>query len=325
MAAPASALRQQAIEWLVEARSGSMNARQHQALADWRQSSPAHEAAWAQVCGALDQVLQPLAPHTANDSGVHAAMGALLQPDRRRRQLVRGTLAFAGLGLTGLFAHRATPLPGLLADAHTATAERRSLHLADGSHLLLDARSAVDIALDSQHRRIHLRQGALIATVAADATRPFIVQTPHGEIRPASGSAARCMVRLRDQRTQVAALAHDWSLQTPQGRSARLLAGHSAWLESTGNIATDTAPAEDLAAWQHGMLAVRGGTLDEVVAALRPYRRGFIRLSPEAARLRVLGAFPLDDTEHTLQALADTLPINVTRYQGGWMTVIDRA
>jgi len=319
---PSAAPRQQAIDWLVEARSGTMTERQRQALARWRQADPAHEAAWAQVSGALDRALQPLAPHAGDPASANAALGALLQPDRRRRRIAGGTLALAGTAVAGLAAHRLTPLPGLLADAHTATAERRTVELADGSRLLLDARTAVDIALGADSRRIHLRQGALIADVRADAARPFTVHTRHGE---ALALGTRYMVRAQEERTQVAVLAHGVALRTPQGAQATLAQGQGAWMDGRGAITPEAAPAEDLAAWQRGMLAVRDWPLDAVVEALRPYRRGFVRLSPAAARLRVLGVFPLDDTDHALQALADTLPITITRYRGGWMTVIDRA
>ena len=62
--------------------------------------------------------------------------------------------------------------------------------------------------------------------------------------------------------------------------------------------------------------------LSSLIDALRPYQTGVLRISPEAARLRVFGVFALDNTAHTLSALAQTLPLKVTRY-GPWLTVID--
>jgi transmembrane sensor len=70
--------------------------------------------------------------------------------------------------------------------------------------------------------------------------------------------------------------------------------------------------------------AGHGQPLSEVVQALRPYRHGFIRISPAAARLQVLGAFPLDDSDRVLDALEQTLPIRVTRH-GGWLVSIEAA
>lgn len=324
---PASrmALRQQAIAWLVEWRSGQMSDAQRDGLARWRQANPAHEAAWLQVSSAFDRTLcQPLAPLAGDRSTASAAMDALLQPHtgRRRRQLVGGTLAAVGVVVsTGMVAHRFSPLPGLLADVHTATAERRSLALSDGSRLLLDARTALDITYGAGQRRIDLQRGALIADMGARRASPFVVSTQHGAVR---AQGARCMVRVQAGGTQVAALDHSVSLDlATQSTQTTLAAGQSALLDAQGTIQRLQTPAQDLAAWQQGMLAVRDGTLGEVIEGLRPYRRGLIRLSPAAAQLPVLGVFTLDDTDHTLQALADTLPVVVRRYQGGWLVVIE--
>ena len=60
-----------------------------------------------------------------------------------------------------------------------------------------------------------------------------------------------------------------------------------------------------------------------VVAALRHYRRGLIRVAPEAARLRVTGAFPLDDVDAALTALAETMPIDVYRHAADWLVRIE--
>jgi transmembrane sensor len=78
----------------------------------------------------------------------------------------------------------------------------------------------------------------------------------------------------------------------------------------------------DAAAWHDGMLVVHDEPLGAVVDALRPYRRGIIRITPEAARLRVLGAFPLDDIPRTLESLRQTLPISISAV-GGWFVSID--
>ncbi len=319
-------LRQQAIDWLVEWRSGEMCDAQRERLNRWRCADPAHEAAWAQVSASFEQRLcQPLAPLTTDRATADAALRALLlpSPNPRRRRMVGGTLAAAGATLaSGLLAHRFAPLPGILADAHTATAERRTLKLADGSRLLLDARTAVDIALNADQRQVRLHQGALIAEVTTESHSPFVVKTPQGEVRTHDG--ASCMVRANAEGTQVAVLDRVVSLHSAaQADQITLIQGQGAWLNTLGAITPLQGLANDLAAWQHGMLAVRDGTLSDVIEGLRPYRRGFIRVSPAVARLPVLGVFPLDDTDRALQALADTLPVTVRRYQAGWLVVIE--
>ncbi|MDQ8034186.1 MAG: Fe2+-dicitrate sensor protein, partial [Bordetella sp.] len=106
-----------------------------------------------------------------------------------------------------------------------------------------------------------------------------------------------------------------------QGARVALGAGEALRLDAAGAGEAMAASAWR-AAWHDGMLIVRDEPLENVIAALRDYRSGWIRLSPQAARLRVLGAFPLDDTDAALDALAQTLPIVVRRH-GGWLVTID--
>jgi transmembrane sensor len=71
------------------------------------------------------------------------------------------------------------------------------------------------------------------------------------------------------------------------------------------------------------MLEAHDQPLGEVVEALRAYRTGFIRISSQAAALRVYGSYALDDGERALAALAETLPISVRVFQRGWLVMID--
>lgn len=74
--------------------------------------------------------------------------------------------------------------------------------------------------------------------------------------------------------------------------------------------------------WLDGCIDVRNEPLGELIELLRPYRSGLLRISPEAARVRVYGVFPLDDSDQVLRSLGETLPIQVTRY-GFWLTRIE--
>jgi transmembrane sensor len=73
--------------------------------------------------------------------------------------------------------------------------------------------------------------------------------------------------------------------------------------------------------WLSGRLNVLDEPLEKVVDALRPYSRGFVRVSPEVRDLRVQGVFPLNDPARTFAALAETLPIRVDHYSP-WLTLI---
>jgi len=307
-----------AVDWQVQLASGTASEADRQAFERWRAADARHQAAWRRVSGLLDSPLAVVRElGTRAPEQIHAAQQALLHT--RRRNLLRGVLAIGGIASgSALIADRITPLGQLTADLHTGTGERRRVALRDGSDVLLNARSAVDVAFDDSTRVLRLRAGALIATVAPDVRRPFLVQTMHGEAR---ALGTRFLTTLRDDHTQVVVLEHRVEIATRSGQRTTLQAGEGASF-TTERISAMGGPVRQAAVWSDGMLAVEDSPLSEVVEDLRPYHRGFIRLSAAAARLRVFGVFPLSDTEQIWQALAHTLPVRVQRY-GGWMITID--
>lgn len=314
MSAPAlPAAVEAAVDWMVQLSSGEASAADRARFEAWHRTDPRHAAAWDLVTGALDSTFAPLGEGASS----RAAGAALLAPTSRRRALRNALmLALAAGGLAALV-DRQTPLRTLAADLRTGTGERRAYPLPDGSVVTLNARSAVDLQFDDRVRVLRLREGAVYVRVAADAARPFIVASPDGEVQ-ALGTVFGVA---RDARGSVACVIEHSVEVRAAGQRRVLAAGEGARFGAHGIGAPDAALAE-AAAWHDGMLVVRDQPLGEVVAALRPYRRGFLRISAKAARLRVLGAFPLDDTDRVLESLRQTLPIEVATL-GGWLVSID--
>lgn len=307
-----------AIDWMVLLESGQASEADRASFSAWVGDDPRHAQAWQTVSGAVAGTLAPVRGPQAG-----AASAALRQPvSRRKWMLGAGALLLAGGG--AWVANRRTPLATLAADLRTDTAQRARYDLDDGSALTLNARSAADVDFNDSERRVWLRAGALLAEVAADARhappRPFVVATAHGEVHAGPAPGAAFAVERGDVGSLVTVLRRTvevWS----QGARVALGAGEALRLDAAGAGEAMAASAWR-AAWHDGMLIVRDEPLENVIAALRDYRSGWIRLSPQAARLRVLGAFPLDDTDAALDALAQTLPIVVRRH-GGWLVTID--
>ncbi len=311
-----------AIDWMVLLDSGLAKPEQRQAFEHWLAADAEHRLAWQSVHRALEPALQPLieAEQSTPGSG-RAAISALRSSglSLERRKLLRGGTALALMaGLPGLVAvQQRMPLSGLLADLHTTTAERKRIILADGSLLVLNARSSVDVAFSGQRRMLRLREGELSLTVAADATRPFEVLSGQGRV---IARDSRFTVRQQARHTVVGVQQHSVQLRNLYGREAVVETGASLRFDSedlfplaTGQARTD--------AWLEGLVDVRNAPLGEVIDSLRAYRYGLLRVSEAAARLRVFGVFPLDDTRRALETLAQTLPIEVRGY--GPVTLVD--
>lgn len=326
-----NALTEQAIDWMVELRSGAVGEAQRAAFEAWLAADARHLHAWQSLGGALDATFGQASAGQGQASGARtdAVAQAIQQASvlsARRRRVLRAALGVAGLGLGSSWVARSS---GLLADwradLHTATGERRTFTLADGSRLQLDARSSVDVRFSDGLRLVQLRQGQLRAEVFADAAAPFVVRTEHATIR---ALGTQFMVRQEEARTQAVALRDGLEVGTRLAAPAQreiLAQGQGAWIDGA-RITRLASPglASAASAWTHGVLHAEDQRLDEVLAALKPYRLGYIRVSPEAARLRVTGIFGLDDSDAALQALAETLPIDVHRHSGGWLVRVER-
>lgn len=313
-----AALLAQAADWLVLLQSGEASEHERCAFESWRQRSPQHAAAWQRA----EQVLNTF-------GRVPATLGrqTLQQlPSPRRRQLLQALGVGAVVVPGAWMITQALPWRSWTADLRTATGEQRSVQLPDGSRLLLNTASAVDIVFSAGERRLRLQAGEILVTTAPDPAphyRPFIVETPQGTVR---ALGTRFSVRRFDDATQVAVFEHAIEIRL-SGRRAhtvtRLAAGQQARF---GSDAIDPPQAVDAAAaaWERGMLLARGLRLSELAAELSRYRSGFIRCSPAVADLRVSGAFPIRDTDASLRLLEQTLPLQLGRRSRYWITLEPR-
>uniref|UniRef100_UPI001919BA7B FecR domain-containing protein n=1 Tax=Bordetella pseudohinzii TaxID=1331258 RepID=UPI001919BA7B len=229
-------------------------------------------------------------------------------PRRRFRGGARAVPAAAGAGAR-VAVRVSSPLPGVAAAAPTATGERRRYQLTDGTELLLDARSRVNLEFTATYRRLMLLEGAVAVTAPEDPNRPFLVQTAEGVVR---SSGKRYMVRQQARRTLVVAHEGDLDVETVGGTRGSIPQGTGARFDAARLDAARSELSTE-AAWEGGWINANGRPLAEIIAALRPYRHGTLRVSMAAGGLPVTGMYPLDDSEAALQALGERMPIAIQR------------
>ena len=311
---------EQAIDWMVKLRAGTPDAALQQRFEAWLAMDRAHSQAWnnlqERLGGSFNTVrtLDRRLPGQASE-----ARQVLLQPQASRRDALR---MLAGLGLLGgslLLGSKTRMGETLLADLHTGRGQRQTFNLADGSRLSLNADSAVDLRFDDQQRVVILRHGELVIDVAPDPLRPLIVRTAEGEMR---ALGTRFLAIQEQDASRLVVLQHSVQARLFDGTTQIVKEGQAALLSSR-NITLTSGDERRRADWLSGRLNVLDESLEQVVEALRPYHRGFVRVAPEIRGLRVQGVFPLDDPERTLAALAETLPIRVNRYSP-WLTLISK-
>ncbi len=312
----APAVLQRAAEWMARLWSDDASVADADACAAWRAAHPEHERAWARL-QRFTQQFDALPREVAR--------GALAPVPRhatgRRRALQLLGLIAAGGG-AALLTQESDVWQRAASDYRTAVGETRAIVLADGTQLVLDTASAIDVRYSASERRIVLRAGAILVTSAhetAPVYRPLLVATPQGT---ATALGTRFSVRLDDDASQVAVFQGAVALQPVRdgAPALHLQAGQQAGY--TRHAVHDVAGVEDsAAAWADGSLVAERMRLDQLLAELGRYRHGVLRCDASIAALRVTGVFSLRDTDRSLANLALSLPVQLryrTRY---WVSV----
>jgi len=312
------AILKEAAGWVVRLQSETLSAPDRAAFERWRGRSAEHAAAWARAEEMLRGFGQ-VPPRIGGDT-----LRRLDRPGRRQAMRALGGLLV--LGPAAWWGARELPWRAWSADARTATGERRRMELNDGTQLVLNTASAVDIDYTPRQRLLWLRAGEILLTTGHDPSpvpRPFIVQTGQGAIR---ALGTRFLVRDEGDSVRVAVFDGAVEIRPASAGSAAILLPARRQIVFTGRGAGPQAPADESAvSWEQGMLAARNWRLADLVDELARYRRGVLRCDPAVAGLRVSGAFPLNDVDASLRLLEKTLPVRVSRITPYWTMVAPRA
>ncbi|GAB7527617.1 FecR domain-containing protein [Pseudomonas sp. 3A(2025)] len=277
----------------------------------WHQQNDLHQWAWQRL-EAFQTDLRGMSGSLAR----RTLASGNTQPGRRT--LLKGLML--GLGVSGLAWSGYRQAPIWLADLRTATGERRSLNLADGSVLTLNTASAVDIRYEAGQRLIILRAGEILIETARDP-RPFKVRSAHGEMQ---ALGTRFTVRVHDTHTELTVLEHAVAVRNAATVQAlRVEAGQRLNFDD-GPLQAPQAADQNLSEWRHGRLVIDNWRLDQALAELQRYRPGFIDCAAEVAGLRLSGAYPLDDTDRALAAIARVLPVAIDSRTRFWIQVRSR-
>lgn len=304
-----------AATWLTVLMSDEVSEQDKHDWQQWRGESDDNERAWRHiesVCAGFKQI---------DGSVAHKSLSALKDPGRRSLLKLVAAVCLTGGGLE--WGRQNGGWQTLTADHRTGTGEQRQVTLSEGSQLILDTQTALNVHYDEQQRQIELIDGDLLITTGQQERhqaryRPFSVVTPHGRIL---ALGTRFRVQLLAEKTRVAVYqgAVCLSPQNDLQSSPRIEAGQGSWLnkERYGEIHQgETEPG-----WVQGKLLADAMSLGDFLRALNRYRPGVIRCDEDIASLRLSGVFLLADTEKILDILPTILPVRINRLSKYWVSL----
>lgn len=286
-------LRQHALDWFVRLHADEVGEATQSAFEAWLDADPRHLQAYQQVARnwadpALALALQLEAPQIPVAAG------------RRTRRAPRWAMAASLLLAAGLLTAGWTS--SLMADQRTAIGERRALMLEDGSELMLDSESAVDIVYTPTLRTVKLIAGRVFLSVQHDPQRPLLVRAGDATVRVIG---TRFSVARDGDAVSVAVQNGRVGVHPDADTPVQILAGGEGLrISSTGAQRYAVADTGDFA-WMRGRLVFSDRPLHEVLDELDRYFPGrIVLINEQAAAVHVSGSFSLDDPRAAAAQLA---------------------
>jgi transmembrane sensor len=336
-----------AAAWFAKREGGAWNAADEAQLQVWLDSSTAHRVAYIRIVTAWERSGRLSALGAGVPSGTIPPPGAWNFPPAsnanasgeskerfgsapgRNGRSARSWLS-GSRWTRALRAVAAVLVLGTVADTvwHFSMDRARSyrtpigalatIPLSDGSKVMLNTDSQIDVALDKTERRITLDRGEAFFDVSKDAARPFVVEVADKRV-----VAVGTEFSVRRDSDEIRVLVTEGRVRIkrlgdgPEAPETQLPAGSEARTAQTALLIDQPTPAkvEQLLSWRTGYIVFRDTSLADAVAEFNRYSaRKTVIQDPAIAGIRIGGQFRSDDIGAFLSLLQSGFPINVQQH-----------
>lgn len=191
----------------------------------------------------------------------------------------------------------------------TAFGQRSTVQLEDGSQVILNSATRLQVRFSGERRQFTLKSGEALFTVAQDPDRPFTVNAGDGEVRALGtrfqlrNEQGRVAVTLLEGRIALDRNATGQLLQLRPGEQVRFVVG-DAYLERR-NVDPDI-----VSSWTSGRLRFKDAPLQEVLQEVNRYSKVQIQLAdPSLASRPINATLDMGDSSAVMGALELLLPV----------------
>lgn len=329
-----AAIEAEAAAWVARFDAGDVSARDQAAFQEWLNRSTLHRQAIAEY-GNLWSEFDALKLLTASDETARGASAGDSHPAmlERARPWLAACAAAAIVAAGGaVFLHskpqEIAKTGGHPAARHVQPVTRVSyetpvggqskITLADGSSVILNTNSLLDVNFSGKCRDVHLRRGEAYFDVVHDKARPFTVYANHYVVRDIGTAfdvhlSKAGLVEVGVTKGSVEVTPADRGrVSGPAKSPSVIVAGQNIVLGETVERAkvVSTPDLGRKLAWRQGQLIYTGQPLSEVLADVSRYSDIKIELAdPALGDLPVGGAFRTDQIEAIFAALENNFGI----------------
>jgi transmembrane sensor len=329
---------EEAAEWLSALESDEPV--DHVALAHWLKRSTEHVESFL-LLRAISARLRAIGPERLGDVAARLKMHERAQwissalPANHKRMVscakagIALCLLILGGGLLAWFARlQGYPPTNIQPVLTTRVGEQRTFPLQDGSMVVLNSNSVVEVALSAQERALELKKGEARFKVEPDRNRPFTVRTPQvlvkavGTVFNIHTSAAGTNVAVLEGAITVTVASNDSATQA----ALALSTGQQAHVSQTGEIelGAGTRPSGALD-WPKHRLTFKDEPVGQILTEVNRYYGPQIRLmDAEIAQERLTVSLPADDFRSLTKAMEMLLPVSAQSEVDGSITLTRR-
>ncbi|NGO65943.1 FecR family protein [Rhizobium daejeonense] len=315
-------IEREAIAWFTRM-NGKPSHQDRRDFEDWLDAAPEHRTAFEGVEGLWSDLGASMQVGGRVEDSLALPLEKISRLRERRAGLKASAVIVSCLALliagTWTLLERPHLLQDMRADVVSPRGDRKALTLSDGSHVLLDADSALDVRVSGSERRVRLLRGTAFFQITHTGT-PFVVEAAGGEVRVLG---TEFDVSLKEDRQVTVTLAKG-SIQVAMIGSSKdvvLKPGESVDYGTGGLSLVKQAVIEDEMAWHNGRFIFNNARLADVLAQIGRYRAGrIVILGLRLGELRVSGNIELDETDKALAAVQSTVGFRLNSF--GRLTII---
>jgi transmembrane sensor len=315
-------IRARAARWVTELHGPDRDAELEAKVRRWIDADPRHAAAFELATAAWQY---------SGDLPASLPPRAAASPGRARVAVPRPVLAGVAVLLLALMTAIYWARDGSLA---TGPGEQRTVVLADGTQMSLNADTRVLVQYDAHERKVTLKRGEALFEVVKHQSAPFVVIVGDRKViavgtsfvvhREAPTSSAFA-VTLVEGRVAVEPLS--WPDVLPDEPTAGLTllsTGERLRVGADATAAVDKPSIDRVTAWRRGQLIFDDTSLAEAAAEFNRYGPMTISIdSPTARDLRVGGVFRIGDSSSFAHAMADAHHLRIIEH-GHEIVLTDR-
>lgn len=300
--------------WYERFRSGNVSPQEQRIFEAWLAQDSAHQSHYQRI-QALWSMTEQLPLVCAAPTHVTAtAKHTKAKPSRRvllgygLAMATAASLAVVTVGswpwsTTTTFQERYTTVQG----------EQRNVVLPDGSSMMLNTDTLVDVRFSQNQRVVRLQKGEALFAVQTVENAPFVVQMPMGAVQV---TGTRFNIYQVGQAFTVTVLEGSVQVETgPRWNAVRhALDAGKALRVSLGEVVAIPADKHRTVAWSEGKLVFRATSLRDAIQELQRYNNVSVTLTTtQLGQLKVSAVFRWDDPAAFLEALPHIIPVGVMK------------